>query len=88
VVCCGSFGKEIIAQFFETLADVKPQLVSRDSSSVLEYRAMRHKLPMPHFCRRYTTISVPLTKSLCATFSRLCGKKSVARILCGVERAL
>jgi hypothetical protein len=74
VVWCGSFGEEIIEPFFETLADVKPQLVTRDSSSVWEYRAMRHKLPMPDFCRRYT-ISVPLTKSLGARFSRLCGKK-------------
>jgi len=41
--------QELIKQFFATIADLKPQLVTFSGSSSLEYRAMRHKLAMPQY---------------------------------------
>ena len=41
--------QELIKQFFDTIADLKPQLVTFNGSSSLEYRAMRHKLAMPQY---------------------------------------
>jgi predicted PolB exonuclease-like 3'-5' exonuclease len=41
--------KEIIKEFFETIADVKPRPVIFDGSTILEYRAMRHKLATPSY---------------------------------------
>jgi len=41
--------QELIMQFFATIADLKPQLVTFSGSSLLEYRALRHNLAMPQY---------------------------------------
>jgi predicted PolB exonuclease-like 3'-5' exonuclease len=40
---------DVLRDFFDVLADLKPQLVTFNGSDFLEYRAMRHKLAMPQF---------------------------------------
>ena len=41
---------ELIKRFFEMIVDLKPRLGTFQASTVLEYRAMRHKLALPQFC--------------------------------------
>jgi predicted PolB exonuclease-like 3'-5' exonuclease len=62
---------EIIKQFFDTLADIKPQLVSWDAFPILEYRAMRHKLAMPQFSAELHSKYDPESIALCDVFSPL-----------------
>jgi len=42
--------REVLKRYFETIADLTPRLVTYRPSTLLEYRAMRHKLALPRFC--------------------------------------
>ena len=42
--------RKLITKYFETIADLKPRLATYRASTLLEYRAMRHKLALPQFC--------------------------------------
>jgi predicted PolB exonuclease-like 3'-5' exonuclease len=61
--------RDIIKQFFDLMADIKPQLVSWNAFPILEYRAMRHKLAMPQFSAELHNKYAPESIALCDVFS-------------------
>ena len=74
--------QELIKQFFETIADFKPQLVTFSGSSLLEYRAMRHKLAMPQYLPELHNPYALDDLSLCDILSPFSQRKMKLRELC------
>jgi hypothetical protein len=61
--------KEIIKDFFDTIADVKPRLVTFDGSTILLYHAMRHKLATLSYSTQPSNPYVIDDMSLCDVLS-------------------
>ena len=76
--------QELIKQFFDTIADLKPQLVTFNGSSSLEYRAMRHKLAMPQYFPELHNPYALDNLSLCDILSPSSQRKIALRELCAV----
>ena len=76
--------QELIKQFFDTIADLKPQLVTFNGSSSLEYRAMRHKLAMPQYFPELHNPYALDDLSLCDILSPSSQRRISLRELCAV----
>jgi predicted PolB exonuclease-like 3'-5' exonuclease len=74
---------DVIKEFFDVLADLKPQLVTFKGSDFLEYRAMRHKLAMPQFEAQLHNPYALEELSLCDIFSPNPRQRISLRQLCG-----
>ncbi|MGA9432025.1 MAG: hypothetical protein WBV65_21145 [Xanthobacteraceae bacterium] len=76
--------QELIKQFFDTIGDLNPQLVTFNGSSSLEYRAMRHKLAMPQYLPELHNPYALDNLSLCDILSPSSQRKIALRELCAV----
>jgi len=76
--------QELIKQFFDTIADLKPQLVTFSGASLLEYRALRHKLAMPQYLPELHNPYALDDLSLCDILSPFSQRKMKLRELCAV----
>ena len=74
--------QELVKQFFDTIADLKPQLVTFSGSLSLEYRAMRHKLAMPQYFPELHNPYALDDLSLCDILSQFSQRKIKLRELC------
>ena len=74
--------QDLIKQFFNTIADLKPQLVTFNGSLSLEYRAMRHKLAMPQYLPELHNLYALDDLSLCDILSPFSQRKMKLRELC------
>jgi predicted PolB exonuclease-like 3'-5' exonuclease len=76
--------RDLIKRYFETIADLKPRLVSFQASTLLEYRAMRHKLALPRFCTEPCNVYEFDELPLCDFLSRSAQEKMGLREACAL----
>jgi 3'-5' exonuclease len=76
--------KEIIKEFFDTISDVKPRLVTFDGSTILQCRAMRHKLATPSYSTEPCNLYAIDDMSLCDVLSPSSKRRITLGELCCV----
>lgn len=76
--------RELLKRYFETIADLKPRLVTYQASTLLEYRAIRHKLALPSFCTEPCNVYEIDELQLCDFFSPSAQVKTSLREVCAL----
>jgi hypothetical protein len=76
--------RELIKRYVEMIADLKPRLVTYRASTLLEYRAMRHKLALPQFCKEPRNVDEIDELPLCDFLSPSAQEKMSLREACAL----